>query len=459
MPENTGQPKKVTNKSRAERAKSLAFTVWAIIGILLLVVAVGYVLGQILTVLAIIGFSAVIVFILRVPVTWLERQGVRRSLGTAISYVGGSLVIAIILLIFIPIIWEQTIGFIELIPEYTNRAVAAFNEFYLQYSYLLEDSNIQGIVSSAAADLSSWATDLVSRSTQFLVTFSVGLVTSLIVLLVSLVVGFWILMDMPKIGREIRIMIGPKREEEAMFIVSTISRAFGGYLRGMTICGASIGIVTGIGYYILGLPYPAVLGLLTGLVNFIPYIGPWFAGIVVAIIGMFISPVTAFIAIVLTIVAQQLIDALVYPRVMSSAVDLHPSVVLVGVFTGGAIGGVIGLICAVPLLAAIKSIFVYFFEKRTGRKLEDKKGALFRVRGHKGWLSSSGKKHTEDSDDNDADADNAVADDADADAADADNAAANVAVAPAVDAAAAVATTANTATAPAVDNKKDNREE
>ena len=449
--------------------------VWAIIGIILLVVAAGYVLGQIMTVLAIIGFSAFIVFVLRVPVNWLERRGVRRLLGTTISYVGGTLLVAIIMLIFIPIIWEQTIGFINLIPEYAARAVAAFNEFYLQYSYLLEDSNIQGIVSSAASDLSSWATDLVSQSTQFLVTFSVGLVTSLIVLLVSLVVGFWILMDMPKIGREIRIMIGPKREEEAMFIVSTVSRAFGGYLRGMTICGVSIGIVTGIGYYILGLPYPAVLGLLTGLVNFIPYIGPWFAGIVVAIIGMFISPVTALIAIVLTIVAQQLIDALVYPRVMSSAVDLHPSVVLVGVFTGGAIGGVIGLICAVPLLAAIKSIFVYFFEKRTGRKLEDNKGALFRVRDRKGWLSSSGKKRTEKSDGSKAvsataatgttTAVNMVAATAAtgtvaADAA-TDTAAANTATAATATAATAATanTTAATATAPAAENKKDSREE
>ena len=379
MSEQSIQPKPTENKSRTERVKRLCFLIWAIIGIILLVIAAGYILGQIKTALAIVGLSAFIVFILRVPVAWLERRGVHRLPGTAIAYLGSFIIIALILLIFIPLIWEQTLGLIQLIPGYVNDATIAFNEFYQEYSYLLEDSNIKQVVAGAASDLSSWAREIVSQSTIGAINLGVNLATALIVFVVSLVASFWVLKDLPRIGRELRIIIGPKREQEVMFIATSVSRAFGGYLRGMTISGASVGIMAGVGYYLLGLPYPAVLGLMIGLLNFIPFIGPWIAGFVVAVIGLFISPLIALISIVITVVAEQITDNLVLPRVMYSVVDMHPAVILVAVVAGGALGGPIGLICAIPLLSAVKAIYVHYFEKRTGRKLGNEKGALFKV--------------------------------------------------------------------------------
>jgi predicted PurR-regulated permease PerM len=168
------------------------------------------------------------------------------------------------------------------------------------------------------------------------------------------------------------------REEEALFISSVLARAFGGYLRGITIAGLCTGTIAGIGYYLIGLPYPAVLGLLTGLMNFIPYVGPWIAGSVCALIGLFISPIAALLSVVVTLVAQQATDNFITPRVMSSVVQVHPAIVLVGVFAGGALGGIPGLIVAIPLLSTVKALFVYYFEKRTHRKLIDEKGALFK---------------------------------------------------------------------------------
>jgi predicted PurR-regulated permease PerM len=196
----------------------------------------------------------------------------------------------------------------------------------------------------------------------------------------ALIVGFWVLKDLPTIGRELRVVIGPKREEEALFIASVFSRAFGGYLRGISIAGLCTGVMAGIGYYFIGLPYPAVLGLLTGLMNFIPYVGPWIAGIIVALIGLFVSPLAALLSILATLLAQQVTDNFITPRVMSSVVELHPAIVLVGVFAGGALGGIVGLIIAIPLLSSARAIFVYYFEKRTGRRLLDESGAMFKGR-------------------------------------------------------------------------------
>jgi predicted PurR-regulated permease PerM len=366
--------------TRAERIKHLCFLIWAIIGIVLLVVALVYVLGQVATALAIVGLAALIVFILRVPTAWLERRKVPRWLGAIISYLGAFIVIASILLIFLPVLWDQILGLIQLIPGYVSQGTIAFNEFYQNYRYLLEDSNIQQMVTNAASELSGWAGSLVTSSAQGVITLGTNVVTTVVVLAVSLIVGFWVLMDLPGIGRELRIIVGPKHEEEVLFVASAFSRAVGGYLRGILVASVCTGILATIGYSLIGLPYPVVLGLLTGLMNFIPYVGPWIAGAIAALIGLFVSPLVALLSILVTVIAQQVTDNFITPHVMSTVVELHPSIVLVGVFAGGAIGGFLGLVLAIPLLSAAKTIFVHYFEKRTGRDLVTEKGALFRAR-------------------------------------------------------------------------------
>jgi predicted PurR-regulated permease PerM len=380
MPRNRPQSSSADAPTQPERTKHICFLIWAIIGILILVVAAAYVLGQVLAALVAVALAALIVFILRVPVAWFERHRVPRWAGSLIAYLGGVLVIALVMLIFIPVIWEQTLGLIQLIPDNAAKATDAFNAFYQQYNYLLEDSNIQQLVGRAASELSAWAGNMVSQSAQGVITFGTGLITSIMVLMMALIVGFWVLKDLPTIGRELRIIIGPKHEEEVLFVASALSRAFGGYLRGITVAGLCTGVISGIGYYFIGLPYPAVLGLFTGLMNFIPYVGPWISGIITALIGLFISPLAALFAIIVTLLAQQITDNFITPRIMSSVVDLHPAIVLVGVFAGGALGGIPGLIIAIPLLSATKSIFVHYFEGHTGRHLSDEKGALFKLR-------------------------------------------------------------------------------
>jgi predicted PurR-regulated permease PerM len=146
----------------------------------------------------------------------------------------------------------------------------------------------------------------------------------------------------------------------------------------MLVAGTCTGMMAGICYHFIGLPYPVVLGLLTGLMNFIPFVGPWIAGVIVALVGLFVSPLAALLAIIATIVPQSITDNFITPRVMAHAVELHPSVILIVLFAGGALGGILGMICAIPVTAAAKSIFVYYFEKRTGRQLISLKGALFK---------------------------------------------------------------------------------
>jgi hypothetical protein len=100
--------------------------------------------------------------------------------------------------------------------------------------------------------------------------------------------------------------------------------------------------------------------------------------VIAGVVGLFVAPLTGLLAAVLTIASQMINDNAIYPRVMSGTVELHPGIILVAIFIGGTLGGIFGMLCAVPMTSAIKSIFVYYFEKRTGRKLLSDNGALFK---------------------------------------------------------------------------------
>jgi len=158
-----------------------------------------------------------------------------------------------------------------------------------------------------------------------------------------------------------------------------MGRMVGGYLKGMTIASLVTGTVAGIGLYIIGVPFAFVLGVITFVFNYVPYVGPFIAGLLAATLGLFVSPLVALGAIVIVIGAQNLTDALVTPRVMSSQVDLHPTLVIFSLLIGGTLFGFWGMVLAIPVAAVAKALFVYYYERRTFRQLATENGALFKT--------------------------------------------------------------------------------
>jgi predicted PurR-regulated permease PerM len=270
------------------------------------------------------------------------------------------------------------VGFDSLIPGYVRELQQLLTGFYNQYSYLLQDSNIQQLLASAASQVSTWATGFASQQASNAVAFGQGLGNAVLVVGVSMIVGFWVLIDLPGISHELLVIIGPRREADARFLAQTFSHSFGGYLKGILINGSCTGVMAFFVFWAIGLPYPVVFALLAGLMNFVPFIGPWIAGITAGFFGLFVSPLTGLLALAGTIIPQGITDNLISPRVMSSTVELHPAMTLVMVFAGASLGGIFGMVCAIPLTAAAKAIFVHYFQRHTGRTILSPTGAFFK---------------------------------------------------------------------------------
>ncbi|HEY0046522.1 MAG TPA: AI-2E family transporter [Flavobacterium sp.] len=141
--------------------------------------------------------------------------------------------------------------------------------------------------------------------------------------------------------------------------MSKIKTSIQSYISGLMLQMITVSVLTSIGYMIIGVEYAILLGTLTGLLNLIPYIGILFAGCLSIVATLGVTPDVSIIfgVILVNIVVQFIDNNFLVPLIVSSKVEINALVSIVGIVTGGAIGGVAGMFLAIPLIAILKVIF------------------------------------------------------------------------------------------------------
>lgn len=373
---------------KTDKARRRFLNVWTIVG----AIALTWVVVQLLNILsvpvAIVIWTTIIVFVLRGTVNKLEEIGINRTVGTAIGYVIMFAVLALVaFLLFSPGVGMNTqfANLIENVPVYVQGISDWANDMYARYAYMLEDESVRAFVTDVQASAMEWAGDFAKNSASGAIAFGTGLANAFMAIGFALVVAFWILMQLPQLGRECKRLVGDAHAEDLEMLHITFTRVMGGYIKGTLLQCAIIGVACGILFAVLGIPNSMALGGITGILNIIPIIGPWLGGGLAAIVGIFVSPLVAAIAILGTIVIQQFVYTFISPKIMSDSVDIHPALTLIALMAGSALGGamgglpgsLVGMLASIPAVAVAKSVFVYYFEKRTGRRLVSKDGVFF----------------------------------------------------------------------------------
>ncbi len=393
-PQSTPQPpaqlavKPRSGQERYETARMRFVTIWSVVGAILLAGVVIYLMRILAMPISILAWTVVIVFCLREIVNRFSKWGLNRTLATVFAYVIGFIILlAIGLLLFSPIFGlnNQFNDLIKSLPGYVQQVTDWLESLYSRYSSVLNDDTVRQVISSLQSAVSSWASQVAQNSASFVINFGTAIGNSFMAIGFGLVIAFWVLMQLPAIGRETMRVIGPKHEEGARFWHWTFTRVMGGYIKGTLLQCAIIGVAGGILYAIVGVPYAAALAVITGVLNIIPIIGPWLGGGLAALMAIFVSPLSAIIVLVGIIIIQNFVYTFVSPRIMANSVDVHPAVTLLALMTGmaignamaGLVGSLVGMLASIPAAAVIKAIFVYYFEKHTGRRIVAEDGVFF----------------------------------------------------------------------------------
>ncbi len=182
-------------------------------------------------------------------------------------------------------------------------------------------------------------------------------------LIITPVVAFWLLRDYHKLGRKLYLLLPERQRAPTLEVLRDINRVAGSYLLGMAIMVVIVGIFTSLLLTIAGVRFSVLLGLTTGMLSVIPYLGYPTALLLIiltmAATGETLGPI--LIVFIILVAANIAFDYAVAPRVVGRRVGLHPLAVIFAILAGGALFGFLGVVIAVPLTGAIKVVLVHFW--------------------------------------------------------------------------------------------------
>ena len=370
-------------------AKRWFFVVGTTIGCVALIMLLGRVINVLSMPVGVLLWTVVFVFCLRNVVNSLEARGVPRAAGTTIAYILMFVVLGLVGFVMVSPTVGLSAQFVNLIntaPEYAQKVAAWAMSKYEEYSYILASDSVSQVINQATGAVTGAAQEVAKASATGVLAFGGGVVNTVICIGFALVIAFWILLVLPALGRECnRLIAGSKREEDWKMLHVTVTRIMAGYIKATLLQCGIIAVACGILFFALGIPNFAAIALITGVMNIIPVVGPWIGGAIAAILGFFVSPVAGIAALVGTIIIQQFVYTFISPAIMKDSVDIHPALTLIGLLIGsavgtamnGLVGSIVGMLLAVPLVAVAKSVFVYYFEKGTGRQIVAEDGVFF----------------------------------------------------------------------------------
>ena len=309
-------------------------------------------------------WAAIVGYILLPVVRILEeRLGGRRGLAAAIVFVGVLVFIFGGLRFMAPLAVAQMQTFQRTLPTLVANAQNTLAE-------TLDQLGAEDLVPIVFGPISTAPVEFTRSVATLAVPFIVGFSHFVLEFLVFLIGLFFFLRDFPRLINWLKRQIPPASRHELLPLGDQVSLLLGRYVRGQLILVAIMWIVTTVGLTLFGVPFSLLLGLMTGVLEVIPIIGPITAGAIASLVALG-NPnpfgwsqllYVAAIAIMYTIL-RHAEDYFVIPLVIGRIVQLHPALVIFSLLSGGAVFGLIGVILAVPVAATLRLVLIYVSAK------------------------------------------------------------------------------------------------
>ena len=182
----------------------------------------------------------------------------------------------------------------------------------------------------------------------------------------SPVLGYYFLRDRAFFSYQLSLLIPSRKRKTVLRMLQQMKKEAGGYLRGQGMICLCVMALTALGLLALGIPSFLTLGIIMGLCELIPYIGPLLGGIPVVLFSLPLGINKVFWAVGLVIAVQQAEGLFLSPRLMAGAVSLHPVYVLLLLTLGGLVGGLWGMMAAIPLFVCVRgAVHILYVEKQS----------------------------------------------------------------------------------------------
>jgi predicted PurR-regulated permease PerM len=287
----------------------------------------------------------------------------RLSRGPAIAFVyllmAGSVSGAAALLL--PSATEQVNEMIVRAPAYSQAILTWEHGWSRYYERLRIPLEVRRRIDQSVLAASEGA----AASLQGSVLALVGALSYVPWLLLIPILAFFLLKDAASLRRIIVTALPHHGQLRGHRLFEELNATLAAYIRAQLLACVLVGSLCGMGFAVLGIPYPLLLGVLAGVLEFIPLVGPLVLAIVAAVIGALHAPILALWAVGFLSVLRLVEDYVIYPRLMRRGIHLHPLAVILAVLVGAELDGVAGMFLSVPTIAIAAVVYRHWMEWRT----------------------------------------------------------------------------------------------
>ena len=345
-----------------ERFVRIGIIAWCGIGVIIL----GYLMLRLVVyvnpVVPPLLIAVAVVYLLNPLVSALERRGVARLAGAGIVYVLFLCIVALVVSLLVPLVTRQVSSVIDHFPDYLADGQALVRDVAARFgqepNFKLDADHVRDWLSAGENR------QAVTRYLTGLRSVTNSVISGLIIIVLGPVMAFYLLVDLPRLNRGAMALVPPGRREEIRGLMDRIGQAVGGFFRGQLLVALFVGVASSIGLWAIGLPFWLLVGMVAGIFNLVPLVGPFIGGGLAVVIALVSGqPLKAVWAALVLLVVQQIDNHLISPNVMGRTVQLHPVVVMLALLVGASFAGLFGMLVIVPLVAVVKIVFLFIWSK------------------------------------------------------------------------------------------------
>lgn len=302
-------------------------------------------------------------FLIYPLVIYAENKGLRpRWLVVTFIYLIIFTILGVILYLIIPIVAQQVQ---ELFLYKLKNIIETYQEDIRRI--LSESEKLKNIYDNILLRLSANAELIIQK----FATSIPSIFGSIFTIVLTPIILFYYLKDHNEIGEGIYKIVPIKYKEHFFELTKRINQTIGLYIRGQVIIMFGIGVISTLGYTLVGLDYAIVFGIIVGLTNIIPYVGATISAVVPVAYTLITGDVPWYVILLLNFSFQFVEGNILQPVIMSKQLDMHPLVILAAILCFGSLFGVFGVILAVPITGLIKVCIIYYNEVKNKNKNEN----------------------------------------------------------------------------------------
>lgn len=285
-----------------------------------------------------------------------RHQYMPRPLAIVLAYVIVFSVLGIAIASLAPLVSEQARQFSENLPGYTEAMQGSINDFNNRYIRYRIPEAIQVQITEGVGQLVG---EVGTQVTNFLL----GFVTYLPWFILVPILAFFFLKD-ANFFRVSLLRVFPSGVWRARIesVLHDVNKTLAAYVRAQLISCVLIGTICTIGFYFLGLNYAVLLGIVAGVLEFIPLLGPLTAAVIATVFASLTSPWQALYVVIFLAVLRIFQDYFLYPRIVRGGLHLHPLAIILSILAGEQVAGIPGVFLSIPVVALLTVLYRHWLE-------------------------------------------------------------------------------------------------